>query len=447
MDPITAFHKVFVLLNSYLWGWPLLLALVGVHLFLTIRLRFPQRHLLLALRLSFKKEPYGKGDVKPFRSMATALAATIGTGNIAGLAAAVLLGGPGALLWLWIIGAASFSTKYAESLLADKYRIRTRKGTMLGGPMYTIENGLNQKWLAVCFCICIALAALGIGMIAPVNSIAAILKERFVVDPWVSGLSIAVILMLMITGGIRPVTKACERIMPPVFIFVVLVCIILLTVNFRYILPAIAVIFKSAFTAHAACGGIAGGGLLLALQHGIAQGPFTIDAGFGTTPIAAAAGRSENPVRGALVSATGTFWHTSVFSVVAGLALVTGICRNPEAAAGLDGAGIFKTALLQIPGLGQFFWILLTAAFTLITTLGWSFYAERAVEYLFRRKAIPVFRYFWILAAFLGSFDKVPIIPLIVEYSILAAALMTVVNLASIVLLSNVAVRETGKYL
>jgi AGCS family alanine or glycine:cation symporter len=444
MEVIPIIHQCIKTLNNYLWGWPMLALLFGTHLFLTVRLRFPQRYLFRAIKLSFSKDSEGEGDVSHFGSLSTALAATIGTGNIIGVATALALGGPGAILWMWLTGVFGISTKYAEAILAVKYRQRTRAGTMLGGPMFALEHGLKQKWLAILFCVFTALAAFGIGNMVQANSAAHLLKDTFDIVPWFSGVIMAIITAIVIIGGLRSIADVCTKLVPFMAVFYIIGCLIILIMNAAYLLPAIKLILTSAFSYHAAGGGFAGAGVLAVMRWGIARGLFSNEAGLGSAPIVAAAARTDNPVRQALVSSTGTFWDTVVICAMTGLVLVSTICKNPSGMEGLTGGDLTNAVFGQIPVVGKL--VLTVGLFTFVfsTILGWAYYGERAIEYLFKRKAIARYRVLWVIAVFVGS---VVDIPLVWDFADAMNALMAMPNLLSLLLLSGVIVAETRKYL
>ena len=437
-------HAFINWLNTYLWGPPMLILLFGTHLFLTFRLRFLQRHIGTAIRLSFSRDREGSGDISQFAALATALAATIGTGNIVGVATAVALGGPGAVLWMWLTGVFGIATKYSEALLAVKYRVKTSDGSMLGGPMYALAHGLNMKWLAVLFCVFTALAAFGIGNMVQANSIASLAKETLNVPPVVSGLVMTVITAMVILGGIQSIARVCTLLVPFMAIFYILGCVIILVINASYIGQAVTLIFQHAFSAKAAGGGFAGATVMMAMRFGIARGLFSNESGLGSAPIVAAAAQTRNPVRQALVSATGTFWDTVLICALTGLVLVTSILRLPAGMEGLNGASLTNAAFAHIPVIGP---IVLTAGlltFVFSTILGWSYYGEKAVEYLFGKGGVRPYRYLWVFAVFLGS---VATVPMIWDMADAMNALMAIPNLISLFLLNGVIVAETRKYL
>lgn len=440
-----AVHNLIIWLNNHIfWGVPMLCLLMGTHLFLTFRLRFIQRYIGTAIRLSVTKEKGAEGDVSPFGALTTALAATIGTGNIVGVATAVALGGPGAVLWIWLTGVFGIATKYSEALLAVKYRQKTSDGTMLGGPMYALEKGLGMKWLGILFCIFTAFAAFGIGNMVQANSISEMVRETFNVPMYVTGIVLAVLTAIVILGGVKWIANVCERLVPFMAIFYVLGCAIILVINAPYIGPAIALIFKSAFTPRAAGGGFVGASVLIAARYGVARGLFSNESGLGSAPIVAAAARSKNPVRQALVSSTGTFWDTVVVCAMTGLVLVSSIIKNPEGLADVNGAALTKAVFEHIPVIGPIVLTIGLLTFVFSTILGWSYYGERAVEYLFGKLAIKPYRLLWVVAVFFGS---VATLPLVWDLADAMNAMMAIPNLVSILFLNGVLIAETKKYL
>jgi AGCS family alanine or glycine:cation symporter len=439
-----AFHELIIWLNGYLWGPPMLFLLFGTHLFLTCRLGFIQKYVGKAIRLSVSKDEAGEGDVSQFGALTTALAATIGTGNIVGVATAIGLGGPGAVLWCWLTGVFGMATKYAEALLAVKYRVKTSDGMMLGGPMYVLEKGVHVKWLAVLFAIFTAMAAFGIGNMVQANSIATMVRETFAISPYISGGIIAVITAMVILGGVKSIAAVCEKLVPFMAIFYVVGCVALLMMNSRQVIPAIALIFQSAFTPQAAGGGFVGASLMIAARYGVARGLFSNESGLGSAPIVAAAAQTKNPVRQALVSMTGTFWDTVVVCALTGIVLVSSVLSDPVALNQLSGAVLSKAAFTRIPVLGPVILTVGLLTFVFSTILGWSYYGERAVEYLLGKKVIIPYRIAWIIAVFIGSVNS---LALVWDLADAMNAMMTVPNLIALIALSGVCVAETHKYL
>ncbi|MFA5497911.1 MAG: alanine/glycine:cation symporter family protein, partial [Bacteroidales bacterium] len=426
-------------LSSLLWGWPMIILLLGTHVFLTIRLKFPQRKIFKGIALSVKSDGDSEGDVSQFGALATALAATIGTGNIIGVATAVSLGGPGAVLWCWLSGVFGIATKYAEGLLAVKYRVTTSDGTMMGGPMYALERGLGAKWLAVLFCIFTVLAALGIGCSVQSNSISTMLYESFNVPIYVSGAITALLVALVIFFGIKGIANVCGFLVPFMAFFYVAGCIVILAMNASFLGSALSLIFKSAFTPQAIGGGFVGGGLMVAMRYGIARGLFSNESGMGSAPIVAAAARTKNPVRQALVSATGTFWDTVIVCAMTGLVLVTSILRYPDIDY-KDGALLTKLAFSKIKFIGPIILNVGLITFAFSTILGWAYYAEKAIEYLGGKKVIFYYRILWVAVVFIGSVVN---LSMVWDLADAMNALMAIPNLISLLLLTGVLVKET----
>lgn len=425
---------------DFVWGLPLIILLFGTHLFLTFRLGFIQRYMGKAIKLSLTRSTEGRGDVSQFGALTTALAATIGTGNIVGVATAVAAGGPGAILWMWLTGVFGIATKYAEALLSVKYRVQTADGQMAGGPMYVLERGLNMKWLAVVFAGLTAIAAFGIGNTVQANSIASMLKETYNVSPYMSGIILTVLTAMVILGGIKSIARVCEALVPFMAIFYVAGCAIILLSGFSTILDSIGLIVSSAFSGQAAVGGFLGAGMKEAMRFGIARGLFSNESGLGSAPIVAAAAQTKNPVRQALVSSTGTFWDTVVVCAMTGLVLVnTGVWQQ-----GLKGAALTKAAFSTIPVVGPLVLAIGLLTFVFSTILGWSYYGEKAAEYLFGKGVIKPYRYLWVGAVFIGS---VASLPAVWNFADAANGLMAVPNLVSLLLLSGVLVSETREYL
>ena len=420
----------------------MMILLLGTHLYLTVLLRFPQRYILKAIRLSVKPDRNSGGDVSQFGALATSLAATIGTGNIVGVATAVALGGPGAVLWCWLTGVFGIATKYAEGLVAVKFRKTTSDGTMLGGPMYALERGLGLKWLAVLFCVFTMLASLGIGSTVQSNSISTTLEDAYGVPLWVSGVLIALCLFLVVVGGIKGIARVCAAVVPFMALFYVLGCIYILCVNSAYIWPAVKLIVVSAFRPEAAGGGFVGGTFLMAARYGMARGLFSNESGLGSAPIVAAAARTRNSVRQALVSSTGTFWDTVVICALTGIVLVSCILTGHLSYD--DGASLTKHAFGLIPVVGTPILVVGMVFFAFTTTLGWSYYSERAFEYLFGKRYILGFRILYCVTCLLGAVLN---LALVWSFADSANALMAIPNLISLLLLSGVILRETRKFL
>ena len=436
-------NQLFSTLSSFLWGWPMIILLLGTHVFLTFRLRIPQRKLLTGIRLSVKKDKEAKGDVSQFGALATALAATIGTGNIVGVATAVALGGPGAVLWCWLTGIFGMSTKYAEGLLAVKYRVKGKDGHTYGGPMYALERGLNMKWLAILFAVFTALASFGIGCTVQANSIALLASETFGIPDWIMGIVICLMAGAVIIGGVKAIARVCTILVPFMAVLYVIGCVIILCMNGAYVWPAIQLIVDSAFNPAAAGGGFVGSTVMMAARYGIARGLFSNESGMGSAPIVAAAAQTRNPVRQALVSSTGTFWDTVIICALTGLVLVSSIIAYPDISYA-DGAALTKVAFSKIPYVGAPLLAFGILTFAFSTILGWSYYGESAVNYIEGRRINRFYRILYIVALFFGSIISLDIIWNIADCM---NALMAIPNLISLLLLSGVVAKETKKYL
>ena len=436
-------NTFFADLSSMLWGWPMMILLLGTHIFLTVRLRFPQRKIFTAIKLSVTRDPDATGDVSQFGSLATALAATIGTGNIIGVATAVSLGGPGAVLWCWLTGVFGIATKYSEGLLAIKYRIKTADGKMLGGPMYALERGLGWKWLAVLFAAFTALASFGIGSTVQANAMSVMTFESYGVPQWLTGLVVCSLLAAVVFGGVKIIARVCGLLVPFMALFYVIGCIIILVINGPYLLPAIKLIVHSAFSPEAAGSGFVGSGVMLAARYGIARGLFSNESGLGSAPIVAAAAQTRNPVRQALVSSSGTFWDTVVICAMTGLVIVSSILAYPDIDYA-NGATLTKAAFAKIPYIGTSLLSVGVVTFAFSTAIGWCYYGERAVEYLAGKRTMLAYRIVYLISVFLGSVVGLSLVWNIADCM---NAFMAIPNLLSLVFLSGVLVSETRKYL
>lgn len=436
-------NDFFASVSSFLWGWPMMILLLGTHIFMTIRLRCPQRKLFTAIRLSIKRDKDASGDVSQFGALATALAATIGTGNIIGVATAIALGGPGAVFWCWITGVFGIATKYAEGLLAIKYRVQTSTGKMLGGPMYALEKGLGWKTMAILFAIFTMIASFGIGNTVQANAIATIANNTYGISPWIMGAVVCGLTAAVIIGGVKSIAKVCGMLVPFMALFYILGCVYILFVNHNYVWPAISLILKCAFSPEAAGGGFAGSSIMMVARYGLARGLFSNESGLGSAPIVAAAAQTRNPVRQALVSSTGTFWDTVIICALTGIVIVSSIIAYPDISYH-DGAALTKMAFGKIPYVGEplLSFGLLTFAFS--TILGWSYYGERAVEYLKGKKWSYVYRLLYIVAVYVGSIASLNIVWNIADCM---NALMAIPNLLSLLFLNGILVHETRKYL
>ncbi|HJB80979.1 alanine/glycine:cation symporter family protein [uncultured Flavonifractor sp.] len=435
-------------LDDFIWGIPMIVLLLGTHLFMTVRTGFIQRKTFTGIRLSVTRDPDSPGDVSQFQALTTALASTIGTGNIIGVGTAIFLGGPGAVFWCWIAGIFGIATKYAESLIAVKYRVRTPDGKMQGGAMYALERGLGLKWLGVLFAALAALASFGIGCGTQINAIAEVIENNIPlpIPPIVVGIAGGLLTAVVIIGGINSIASVCEKLVPFMAAFYVLGCVIILGFNYDFILPAIGAIVRLAFTPGAVAGGLVGQGLMIAMRFGVARGLFSNESGMGSAPLVASAAQTRNPVRQALVSATGTFWDTVVVCLMTGLVLVSTIMKNPaiNMVDITDGGKLTTLAFSQIPVLGPVILVVGIITFAWSTILGWSYYGERCAQYLWGKKAILPYKILFVAVVVVG-----PVLALDLVWTIadILNAFMAIPNLIAVLLLSGVIARETKHYL
>lgn len=421
-DAISAVMNSF---NDFLWGWFMIILLLGTHIFLTIRTKFVQRKTFKAIKLSVTKDPDSDGDISPFQALATALASTIGTGNIIGVGTAIALGGPGAVLWCWLTGVFGIATKYSESLIGVKYRVKTSDGRMLGGAMYALERGFKFKTLgkilAVLFALFALLASFGIGSGVQVNAISNIMNNTFdlgtvnlfgqdaSVISIIVGVLVAAITAVVIFGGIKSISRVCELLVPFMAVFYVLGCLIILGMNFDVLGKTFEMIFQDAFSLKSVAGGFLGSSLMLAARYGIARGLFSNESGMGSAPIVASAAQTRNPVRQAMISSTGTFWDTVVVCLMTGLVLVSSIIKNPAIDVS-DGGDLTYKAFQQIPVIGTPILVIGIAAFAYSTILGWSYYGERCVEYLFGRGGMIPYKLIFVFILLIGPVIKLDLV-------------------------------------
>ncbi len=437
--------------------------LVGAHLFLTVRTGFIQRQLPKAIKMSFKRDREAQGDISQFGALTTALSSTIGTGNIVGVSTAVLMGGPGAVFWMWIIGVFGIATKYAETFAAVKYRVKDHKGDMLGGAMYAWErafqkNGRTPGWAkagAWAFALLAAIAAFGIGSAVQAGALTDVIVTNLPsstpdwlvsASPWMMGVLIVASVALVIFGGVRILSRVCERLVPFMAIAYALGCIVILAMNWAYLGEAIVLILKCAFTSEAAFGGTVGAGLAAALRYGAARGLFSNESGMGSAPIVASAAQTRNPARQSLVSMTGTFWDTVIICALTGLVLVSTLIANPGVMEGgglTSGAALTSAAFSAIPLVGTPILVVGMILFAYSTILGWSYYGNRCITYLFGKRSIKPYQALYLVVAFLGA---IGIGDLVWTISDITNALMALPNIIVVVLLSGMIARETKHY-
>ena len=446
-------------IDAFVWGPPMIVLLLGSHLYLTIRTRFIQRKLPTAIKLSVTKDPDAPGDISQFGALTTALSATIGTGNIVGVGTAILAGGPGAVLWMWLTGVFGMATKYSETFAAVKYRVKDHNGNMLGGAMYAwrraFEKDGKTPWWGLlgagAFALFAAVASFGIGSAVQSSAMTGIITSNAPgVPTWGIGLAIVIMVSIVIFGGIKIISKVCEKLVPFMAIAYAWGCIVIIGMNWEYVWPAISLIFECAFTPKAAFGGAVGSGLMMALQFGCARGLFSNESGLGSAPIVASAASTRNPAQQSLVAMTGTFWSTVVICALTGIVLVSTMLANPDIASSImanptvySGAMLASEAFAKIPYIGTPILVLGMVAFSYTTILGWSYYGNRCITYLFGRYAIRPYQVIYVAVAFLGAIGVGDIVWTISD---IGNALMAIPNIIVVLLLSGMIARETRHY-
>ena len=438
-----AFNNFVTTINGFVWGPVMLCLLVGTHVFLTLRTGIIQRKTFTGIKLSVTPDSEAAGDVSGFGALATALAATIGTGNIVGVATAVGLGGPGAVFWVWMTGLFGMATKYGEAVLAVKYRVKAKDGSFIGGPMYALERGMGQKWLGVLFALFTAIACFGIGNMTQGNSIAESVLNTFGIPKVATGAVLMVLTGLVILGGVNSISKVCEKLVPLMAGFYILGCIIILVINASYIPETFSVIIRSAFNPAAAGGGFVGITVMTCIRYGVARGLFTNESGLGSAPIVDAAAATRNPARQALISMSGVFWDTIVVCLMTGLVLVSCIIKDPVGMDGLVGANLTSGAFGTIPTVGPIVLTIGLITFAWSTILGWSYYGERAWVYLVGVKSIKPFRIAWTLVVFVGCVAALDVVWNVADT---LNACMAFPNCVALLGLSGVIASETKKY-
>lgn len=437
------FEYIIKSVSGFLWSWPMLVLLFGTHIYLTIKLRFPQRKLATAIKLSVASDKKSKGEVSPFAALTTALAATIGTANIVGVATAVSLGGPGAVFWCWLTGILGFATKYSECLLSIKYRTVSPAGVVVGGPMYVLKNVLKMRWLAILFCVFTVVASFGIGNMVQSNAIALLVNESWTIPYEISGAVTAILVMLVIIFGLKGIARVCSTFVPLMAAIYIIGCLLVFIINIEYIPDTIVLIAKCAFNPEAAGGGFVGAAITIAARYGIARGLFSNESGMGSEPIIAASAQTRNPARQALVSASGTFWDTVVICALTGIVVVSAIIANPEISYN-EGGRLTALAFSKIPILGEHILSISLFTFAFSTLLGWSYYGEKSIEFLCDKKhAVTTYRICWVVAVYIGAIANLSIVWGIAE---IMNAFMALPNLIALLLLSGVVAKETKYY-
>ena len=445
--------------DAAIWGPPMIALLLGSHIFLTIRTRFIQRKLPQAIKLSVTRDPDAEGDISQFGALTTALSATIGTGNIVGVATAIMAGGPGAVLWMWLTGVFGIATKYSEVYAAVKFRVKDHAGNMLGGAMFAWERAFKKpdgtipwwaKLGANAFAVLAGVASFGIGSAVQSSSMTGIITSNFPGIPtWAIGLAIVIMVSIVIFGGVKVISRVCEKLVPFMAIAYAWGCIVILGMNIEFVWPAICLIVESAFNPQAAFGGLLGSGIMAAIQFGCARGLFSNESGLGSAPIVASAAATRNPARQALVSTTGTFWDTVVICALTGIVLVSTMLANPGLVEGVmggliaDGAALTSAAFATIPYVGTPILVIGMILFAYSTILGWSYYGSRCATYLFGKHAIRPYQVLYVIAAFLGAIGVADIVWTVSD---ITNALMALPNIIMVLMLSGLIARETRHY-
>ena len=438
-----AFNNFVTAANGILWGPIMLVLLIGTHVYLTIRTKGIQRKTFTGIKLSLTPDKEASGDIGGFAALATALAATIGTGNIVGVATAIGAGGPGAVFWMWMTGLLGMATKYSEGLLAVKYRVKAKDGSFIGGPMYALERGIGQKWLGVIFAIFTGLACFGIGNMTQGNSIAESVHGTFGVPKVITGIVLMVITGLVILGGVKSISKVCEKLIPLMAGLYILGCIVICVINGAYIPAAFSAIVRGAFNPQAVGGGFVGATIVQCIRAGVSRGLFTNESGLGSAPIVDACAATRNPSRQALISMSGVFWDTIVVCLLTGLVLVSSIIKDPVGMDGLVGAKLTAGAFGAIPVVGPAVLTFGLITFAWSTILGWSYYGERAWVYLVGVKAIKPFRIAWTVVVLVGCSAALDVVWNVADT---LNACMAFPNVIALLGLSGVIASEAKKY-
>lgn len=447
MSIVSAIERI----DSFLWGWPMIILLLGTHFFMTFKTGFIQKDIFKAIKLSVTKDPEAPGDVSQFGALTTALASTVGTGNIIGVGTAISLGGPGAVFWMWLTGIFGMATKYAETIIALKYRVKSEDGTMLGGAMYALHRGLKLKWLGIVFALLASVCGLGIGCSVQANAVASNVRQNFATNEasgrmltYITAAVLCTLVGIVIIGGVKSITKVSEKLVPFMAVFYVIGCLIILVINADVMDDTIVTIVSAAFSTRAAGGGFIGGSIATACRFGIARGLFSNESGMGSAPLVAAAAQTRNAKRQALVSMTGTFWDTVILCLMTGLVLVSSIIKHPfiDGASG-DGSELSSLAFSIIPYIGRPVLVFGLITFTFSTMLGWYYYGERCAVYLFGEKSIPVYKILWIGGILVGALVDLNTIWGVAD---ILNGLMAVPNIVAVLLLSGTIAQETKKY-
>ena len=429
--------------NGVLWGPIMLVLLCGTHVYLTIRTKGIQLKTFTGVKLSVTPDKEASGDIGGFAALATALAATIGTGNIVGVATAIGTGGPGAVFWMWMVGLLGMATKYSEGLLAVKFRERAKDGSYIGGPMYALERGMGQKWLGVLFAIFTGFAGFGLGNMVQGNSIAESCLNTFGIPKIATAAVLTVLTGLVILGGVQSISKVCEKLIPFMAGLYILGCVVICFINAPYMGAAFKTIIVGAFNPQAVGGGFVGATLGACIRAGVSRGLFTNESGLGSAPIVDACAATRNPARQALISMSGVFWDTIVVCLLTGLVLVSSMIKDPAGMEGLVGAALTTQAFAAIPKIGPAVLTFGLLTFAWSTILGWSVYGEKAWVYLVGVKALKPYRLAWTAVVFIGCVAALEVVWNVAD---MLNACMIIPNLVALLGLSGVIASETKKY-
>ena len=438
-----AFNNIVSAINGVVWGPVMLVLLIGTHVLLSVRTKFIQRKTFTGIKLSVTPDKEASGDIGGFAALATALAVTIGTGNIVGVATAIGTGGPGAVFWMWMTGLLGMATKYSEGLLAVKFRVRAKDGSYIGGPMYALERGLGQKWLGVLFAVFTGFAGFGLGNMVQGNSIAESCLNTFGIPKVATAAVLTVLTGLVILGGVKSISKVCEKLIPFMAGLYILGCAVICVINGAYMAEAFGVIVKGAFNPQAVGGGFVGATIATCIRAGVSRGLFTNESGLGSAPIVDACAATRNPARQALISMSGVFWDTIVVCLLTGLCLVSSMIKDPVGMSGLVGANLTSAAFGAIPVVGPAVLTFGLLTFAWSTILGWSYYGERAWVYLVGVKALKPYRFAWTAVVFVGCVAALEVVWNVAD---MLNACMIIPNLVALLGLSGVIASETKKY-
>lgn len=436
-------HNLLTLLNNlrdFLWNFPIPILLLGTHLYFTFRLGFIQKHIPKGIRLSFSKQENNSSGISPYRALATALAATIGTGNIIGISTAIAIGGPGAVFWCWITGVFGIATCYCECFLSSKYKVKQKNGQFTGGPMYVLKNILHFKKLSIIFAIFAVLASFGIGSSVQANSIRNAITEQVNLSPHIIGIATAIIAGIIIIGGVSQISRICTFLVPIMSVLYLSGCIYLLFINYNYILPSISLIVKSAFSSQSFLGGIAGTAVIMGIRVGISRGLFTNEAGLGSIPMTAAASGAPSPVTQGVISMTGPFWDTVVICAITGIVIVSSILKNPSAYLSAANDKLCFIAFSSLPFYGTAILSICLVLFAFATIIGWSYFGECCTSFLFGENAIPTYQLIYILSIYFGAVLSLEVVW---GLSDLFNACMIIPNLICIWKLKKIILKET----